>query len=170
MRDALLSRVLSYSKKIRAASLGFTHLVKQLYNNVQDVWTVRVPDKYFDPTFIRQLLLGTSDASVPDPDVTSLHVAFPEYLDDSEHHLGDRNIYSAGAVAYLTNLKNHMRVNLDRFMKRAIYALHPELSGPRKHSQREGHRVDASGEATTTSYTDAEDGLRSRATDGSETI
>jgi len=133
MRDAILSRVLSFSKKVRAASLGLTHLVKQMYNNVQDISTVRIPDKYFEQTFIRQLILGTNGAIVPDPDVTALHNEFPEYINTSGRHAGDRNIYSAGAVTYLTNLKNHMRVNLDRFMKRSIYALHPEVSGPQKY-------------------------------------
>jgi len=133
MRDALLARVLSFSKRIRCASLGMTHLIKQLYNNDQDISTIQVPSKYFDQTFIRQLLLGTQGASVPDPDIASLHSQFPEYLNDSDRHQGDRNIYSAGATKYLTNMKNHMRVNLDRFMKRSIYALHPDLNGSQKY-------------------------------------
>jgi len=132
MRDALRARVLSFSKRVRVASLGLTHLVKKLFDGVQDVSTVQVPDKYFEQTFIRQLLLGTQDASKPDPDVADLHSAFPEYLASAQRHFGDRNIYSAGVTKYLTNVKNHMRVNLDSFMKRAVCTLHPDLDKSQK--------------------------------------
>lgn len=132
MCDAIRGRVMSFSKRVRSASLGITHLVKQMFDGIQDVASMQVPSKFFEQTFIRQLMLGTQDAIVPDADVTTLHQNFPEYLTHRERHRGDRNIYSAGATKYLTNLKNHMRVNLDRFMKRSIYALYPDLSKARK--------------------------------------
>ena len=63
MQDALRARVLSFSKRVRVASLGLTPLVKKMFDGVEDVSTVQVPDKYFEQTFVRQLLLGTQDAS-----------------------------------------------------------------------------------------------------------
>jgi hypothetical protein len=106
-----------------------THLVKQRFAGVDDVSTVHVPATFFGQTFLRQLMLGTHDAQAPYQDVVALHRTFPEYLDQSPRHLGDRNIYSAGAIAYLTNLKNHMRFNLDRFMSRTLKAMYPQLTG-----------------------------------------
>ncbi len=39
-----------------------------------------------------------------------------------KRHPTDRNIYSAGSKKYLTNLKNHLVLNLLRFMKRILYS------------------------------------------------
>ncbi len=33
-----------------------------------------------------------------------------------------RNIYSAGATLFASNIKNHLRLNLERFIKKAVYA------------------------------------------------
>jgi len=132
VRQALRARVASYSRRIHAASLGLTHLVKQLFDGVQDINTMmstHVPEEFFDQTFIRQLMLGTSGAQAPHQRISSLHQEFPEYLVTTDRHAGDRNIYSAGAIKYVTNLKNHMVMNLERFTKRAIYALFPNATG-----------------------------------------
>ena len=135
VRDALMSRVVAFSKRARAASLGLMHLVKQRFAGVQadHIATVQVPQKFFGQTFVRQLMVGTDDALDPDPDVEELHRGFPQYLDHSGRHTGDGNVYTFGANKYLTNVKNHMRVNLDRFMRRTLNALYPHLSGTRRY-------------------------------------
>jgi len=38
---------------------------------------------------------------------------------------GDSNIYTYGAMNYLTSLKNHLTMNLKNFMIRSIFALYP---------------------------------------------
>jgi len=41
---------------------------------------------------------------------------------------GDSNIYTYGAMKYLTSLKNHLTMNLKSFMIRSIFALYPGLT------------------------------------------
>jgi hypothetical protein len=88
---------------------------------------VQVPNSFFDATFVRQLMLGTADAVKPDARVRALHDQRPELLSYKERYMGDRNIYSAGARLYCTNLKNHLIMNLERFMIRVCKA-HPSWS------------------------------------------
>ena len=122
IRNAIKERVLAFSTRIHAASLGLTHLVKEMYQDVDDVSSKSIPSCFVDITFIRQLMLGTQDARKPDPHVARLHASYPEYFVDLPRHCGDRNIYSAGAKKYETNLKNHLRLNFDRFLRRSLNA------------------------------------------------
>ena len=129
IKDAISARVVSYSKRIRMASLGLTHIIKQAFEGVQDV---READLPFDPTnvtFFRQLMLGTDGAFQRIPIVQQLHSEHPEYLVSEPRHAGDRNIYSSGSIKYMTNLKNHLRCNILRFIKRRMYR-DPTLSNP----------------------------------------
>jgi len=124
---AIRNRSLAFSPRLRAASLGLTYIIKQLFHGVQDVRQVQVPNSFFDATFVRQLMLGTADAVKPDARVRALHDQRPELLSYKERYMGDRNIYSAGARLYCTNLKNHLIMNLERFMIRVCKA-HPSWS------------------------------------------
>ena len=55
--------------------------------------------------------------------VKDCHQAHPQLLLPGNRHLGDRNIYSAGATQYLTNLKNALREELDDRIKVACRRL-----------------------------------------------
>jgi len=41
---------------------------------------------------------------------------------DAPRFPGDRNVYSAGAIKYLTNTKTHLRMNVMRLLKKLIYS------------------------------------------------
>jgi hypothetical protein len=60
--------------------------------------------------------------------VHALHEQHPFYRFEGNRNKGDWGIYDYGAMKYITNLKNHLITNLERFMIRAVFALYPGLS------------------------------------------
>jgi len=125
LRDAIRNRVDSYSKSIVKASSGLMHLVREMYRDVTHMETVEIPEEFFDKTFIRQLMLGTEEARMENERVHALHENFAEFRFEGTQYRDDRDIYDYGAMKYLTNLKNRLTVNLERFMIRAVFALYP---------------------------------------------
>jgi len=89
---------------------------------------VDIPDKFFDKTFIRHLMLGTEKARKENERVYALHEKHPFYSFKGTRYKGDRDVYDYGAMKYLTNLKNHLTENLERSMICAVVALYPGLS------------------------------------------
>ena len=114
--SALQQRVAAYSKRVCLASVALAGIVKDAFRDADDVLTVDIPD-VFEQTFIRQLMLGTADAVDPSPIVGNYHARHPELLATLDRHQGDRNIYSAGATTFLTNLKNSLTVNMEKRVK-----------------------------------------------------
>ena len=128
------SRVEAYSRRVVNASLALATIVKGVFRRDTDsaapmnadlswIADVPVPPEIFTQTFFRQLLLGTSGAQQPSQAVAQCHLAHPQLLLPGNRHLGDRNIYSAGAIQYLTNLKNALRTELDDRIKVACHRL-----------------------------------------------
>jgi hypothetical protein len=68
-------------------------------------------------------MLGTCKAILPNPAVRELHLEHPDLLLRGERFEGDRNIYSSATKTYLTNLKNHLRMNIKKFVSKAIYSM-----------------------------------------------
>lgn len=104
-------------------SRSLSGIVKQLCDNVADVdlHTVNIPSRMFEATFVRQLLLGTETAAAPEPLVQQYHQAHPRLRPPIEGRcLGDRNIYSAAATKYVTNLKNMLRIESERRIRSYI--------------------------------------------------
>jgi len=128
LRDAIEKRVASYSKSIVKASSGLMHLVREMYRDGTHMETVEIPDEFFDKKFIRQLMLGTKEARMENERVHALHGKHPFYSFNGTRYKGDQDIYTYGAMKYITNLKNHLTTNLERFMIRAVFALYPGLS------------------------------------------
>jgi len=60
--------------------------------------------------------------------VRALHEKHPFYSFNGTRCRGDRDIYDYGAMKCITNLKNHLTTNLERFLIRAVVALYPGLS------------------------------------------
>ena len=110
------------------ASLGLMHLVREMYRDVTNMETVEIPDEFFDKTFIRQLMLGTEEARRENVLVHGLHENHPFYSFNSTRCKGYWDIYIYGVMKYLTNLKNHFTMNLERFMIRTVFALCPGIS------------------------------------------
>jgi hypothetical protein len=151
LRDAIETRVDSYSKSIVKASSGLMHLARDMYEYVAHMETVEIPDEFFDKTFISRLMLGTEEARRENELVDALHEKHPFYSFEGIRIKGDWGIYSYGAMKYLTNLKNHSIMNLERFMIRAVSALYPGISrngkwaiinGITKHRKRE-HEIES---------------------------
>lgn len=123
IKKALILRTAAFSRRMHAASLGLLHIIQARFDGVSNdlLGDVALPS-FNDQTFIRQLMLGVAGAHQPHADVVALHQANPEYVVNAPRYLGDRNIYSAGAKQYVTNLTNHLRTHAVDYLKRAAYA------------------------------------------------
>jgi len=73
-------------------------------------------------------MLGTAEARRENERVHVLHEKHLFYSLEGTRYTGDADIYEYGAIKYLTNLKNHLAMNLERFMIRAVFALYPGIS------------------------------------------
>jgi hypothetical protein len=122
--QAVDNRVISYSKRAVLATRTCNLLAKQAYQDVQTA--ASSPFACWDTTFIRQLLLGTQGCTVIDPCVPQVFADHPELLHDTnDRHILDRNVYSAAATKISTNIKNHLRVNVVKIVKRMVYTCSP---------------------------------------------
>lgn len=113
---AIQERVVAYSLRMNMASIVLSGILKTLFHNVDDVASVDVPD-VTDQTFARQLLLGTTEAKNPVTTIQQYFESHPQCVTTTQRHLDDRNIYSAGAKTYSTNLKNSLKMNMSPRMK-----------------------------------------------------
>lgn len=111
IQDAITKRVIDYSKRINIASLALLEILKECFDG-KAISDVQLPD-FTDQTLIRQLLLGTEKARKVNPHVLDYQRRHPEMFQNIERYAGDRNIYSAGATKYITNLKNSLWMNFD---------------------------------------------------------
>jgi hypothetical protein len=111
IQDAITQRVIAYSKRINIASLALLEILKECFED-KAISSVQLPD-FTDQTFIRQLLLGTENARKVHPHVLEYQQRHPDMFQTIERYPGDRNIYSAGATKYITNLKNSLWMNFD---------------------------------------------------------
>jgi len=128
LREAIKNLLELYPMSRIKASSGLMHLVKEMYLYVTNMETVEIPDEFFDKTFIRQLMLGTEEARRDNERVKVLHENFAEFRFEGTRYKGDSDMYTYGAMKYITNLKNHLTENLERFMKRVVFALYPGIS------------------------------------------
>jgi hypothetical protein len=124
--EAIHSRVAAYSKRMHIASLSMNLIIKELCEGVDTklLYDLHVPN-IFSQTFIRQLMLGTKGTVLPQPEVETLYARYPRLLQKLtalERHSADRNIYSSGAIKYLTNLKNHYTTNTLKWIKKFVYS------------------------------------------------
>lgn len=121
IKDEIEKRVFAFSKRIVMASLALLTLLKELFQNHQNVLEVELPD-ITDQTFVRQLLCGTESAhNDPNPTVEAFQNQHPEFFEGRERYLGDWNIYTAGGIKYITNLKNSLWMNLSSRIKTFVF-------------------------------------------------
>jgi hypothetical protein len=117
--SAIKQRVKCFSKRLHMASLTLGGYVKQIFDGVEDVSKADAKD-IFDTTFIRQVMVGVEDARRNFPRLQSFLKNNPVYSITAKRHLGDRNIYSAGAITYVTNLKNSMTTTFSLRLKQFL--------------------------------------------------
>jgi hypothetical protein len=113
---------------VREASSGLMHLVQGMYHDVTDIKTVEISEEFLNMNFIRHLMVGTGDASTKNERVHALHENHAKYRFDGTGYRGDSRISEYGAMRYPTSPRNHMIVNIERFVIRAVFALYPGLS------------------------------------------
>ncbi len=119
IKKAIQDRIMSYSKRINMASLILLRILKELFHNQDDVLSVQLPN-FCDQTFIRQLILGTEDAKKPNQLVRSYQQRHPRLFHDIKRFTTDRNIFTAGAIKYVTNLKNSLWMNFPNRVKKFL--------------------------------------------------
>ena len=105
--NAIKDRVDVYSKRLNLASIALSGIIKELFDNDPEIQ--ELPD-ILDQTFIRQLILGTLDSKIPNQIIESYYERNPRFLELDKRHSADRNIYSSGAIKYITNIKNSLAV------------------------------------------------------------
>jgi hypothetical protein len=123
---AIKDRVRAYSKRIVFASRKLLGFVRHSFHHrhVNDVDISNI----FTQTFIYQLLVGLENADQPD----ALLEAYLEVMHDTvtatlPRYQGDWNIYAAGAMTYLTNLKNSLKTTFSQRLKGYLKAVQAEL-------------------------------------------
>ena len=123
---AIKKRVLGFSRRYHVMSIAVNLYIKERFDKVCSKELPSIPiSEIFEQTFIRQMMLGTVAAQKPFALVEKFYHRYPELyeqLEQGARYDGDRNIYSAGSMKYLTNLKNHLTTNLQIWMKRWIYS------------------------------------------------
>lgn len=122
--EAINNRVLAYSKRQVIASIALSYLVKELFNNVSldNIKDVQIPD-ILNITFVRQLLLGTNTAKLPFLEIQEFYQRHPyllQKINEQTDYEGVRNIYSAAATKFLTNVHNHLWTNFKKRMYKFI--------------------------------------------------
>ena len=122
---ALRRRVDAFSRRVGFASVALQGIVKEAFDGVDDVGAAVVPPELFEQTFVRQLLLGTDDAILPSPLVADYYARHPDLAPPADHprFMSDSNVYSAGAIKLLTNLKNSLTTNVERRVWRFAKAI-----------------------------------------------
>jgi hypothetical protein len=125
---AITKRVFECSYKTHNASIALNLLIRKLFHNVEDVSSVNVP-KFWDQTFVRQLLLGTDSAKKPHQEITDLYTEYPSLKPTSDRSIDDMNIYTFAAIKLGTNIKNHMILNLEPFVKKFVHKIHSKEDG-----------------------------------------
>jgi hypothetical protein len=105
------------SKRVHYASISLNLLIREC---LVEKKVSEFPD-FTDTTFLRQLLVGIDDAKKPDPLIKEFYQNHPDLLCHLPRHQGDRNIYSAAAIKLSTNIKNHLRIHLEKIIKKYLY-------------------------------------------------
>ena len=114
--EAIKERVSAISKRQVIASISLNYLIKELFHNVplENIKDVTIPD-ILNISFIRQLLLGTDNASKPFNEIKKFYTRHPNLLQkikEQPNHIGVVNVYTAAATKFSTNVWNHLWMNI----------------------------------------------------------
>lgn len=117
---AIQQRVESCSHRYVRASIALNLMIRKFIDDTEELTTTVFPE-FWESTFVRQLMLGTKSAQQKDPWIQHIYEEFPTLLSSKKRYLGDRNIYSFAATKLSTNIKNHLRYNLEKLVKTYFY-------------------------------------------------
>ena len=125
---AVNKRVFECSQKTQNASVALNLLIRKTFQDVEDVSIVDLPE-FWDQTFVRQLLLGTDSAKKPHEEIERLFNEYPVLKPSLDRSIDDKNIYTFAAIKLGTNIKNHLVLNLEPFIKKFAYKVHSQEEG-----------------------------------------
>ena len=116
--QVIKERVTALSKRQVIASISLNYLIKELFHDVSldKLNDVILPD-ILETTFIRQLFLGTDDSRKPFPEIEQFYTRHPyllQKINEQPTHIGLRNVYSAAAAKFSTNVWNHLWINIKK--------------------------------------------------------
>lgn len=122
--NAINNRVIAYSKRQVIASIGLNYIIKELFHGIplENMKDVVLPD-ILNTTFVRQLLLGTKNAQMPILEIEQFYQRHPyllQRIEEQTNYEGVRNVYSAAAIKFSTNIWNHLWTNLKKRMYRFL--------------------------------------------------
>jgi hypothetical protein len=115
------ARVDAVSRRLVMASIRLSGLLKRAFDGQSDVCSVALPN-VFDPTFVRQLMLGIDAANKVDPHLSTFLKDHPDGLDATvgERLQGDSNIYCYAAQRYITNMKTALKTTFKQRLLRYL--------------------------------------------------
>ena len=154
IRNSINIRVSAYSQRAVKASRALGLIIRQMIAEETDLANpINTYNCISDQTFIRQLMIGTDRCSVEHPRIKQLFDYCPELFYDKklvktkmktkkmttieknkskldersqrERYLGDRNIYSAAGIKIIANIWTHLKVNIIKVIKKAVYKCAP---------------------------------------------
>lgn len=125
---AINKRVIECSYKTQNASVALNLLIRKAFNEIEDVSEVHLSE-FWDQTFVRQLLLGTESAKKPFQEIETLYNDYPLLRPSLDRSTDDKNIYTFAAIKLGTNIKNHLVLNLEPFIKKFVYKIHSSEDG-----------------------------------------
>ena len=122
--EAVRDRVTACSRRVWNASVAINLLLQQSFDGRDDVADICIPE-FWDCTFIRQMMLGTTGTRKSFPEVDALHKLYPELLHNptGDRFLSDSNMYTFAAKKLSTNIKNHLTTNVPKMLGRMVYSL-----------------------------------------------
>jgi hypothetical protein len=112
--QAIKARVEEISKRTVLASRALSGLLKQVFEANDEIPNI------FDTTFVRQLMLGTESAHEPYDIITRYFQDNPRLLHNGKRLQADSNIYVHASLKYITNLKNSLKMNFPKRVKKYL--------------------------------------------------
>jgi len=116
-------RVHLHSKRVVKASQFMNLFVRYLIHQHEgSLIDIEFPEYILEQTFVRQLMLGKKDTRISFNEFDAFCNHENIQIDDTYgRHMGDRNIYSHACRKYITNIKNHLKMNFDGFLNKLLY-------------------------------------------------
>lgn len=122
IKNEIEKRVLACSRRTVRASISLNYMIKEAFDGKTNVQEASVPE-FWDQTFIRQLMVGVERANDVKPDIKAFFERHPNMVGKEKRSTSDKNIYTAAAIKYLTNVKNHLVLNFMNVLKKYLYNL-----------------------------------------------
>lgn len=124
LNNAIAARVDAFSRKVVFTSRAILTLIKELFEGHDDVLVPELPN-IFDLTFVRHLMLGIEGCHTKtvSKEAHEFVLKHPELIHKTERYEKDSNVYTYGVNKYVTNLKNALKMNLEKQVRKYLKSL-----------------------------------------------